>query len=128
MAARSAVDNAVRVVATSITPDQAAANLGIDESRVRHRIAERSLYACKLANRIRLPAWQFTDDGQPIPGLRAALAALPEGLHPLEVDGFMTLPRQDLLVEGEALSARDWLLSGGNVDAVVETIAGFDEW
>ena len=78
---------------------------------------EGGLYAFKTAHQLRLPGWQFHGD-EPLPGLRAVLAALAPGLHPLEVAGFMTTPEADLEVAEEAVSPRDWLVSGGKPAAV----------
>jgi hypothetical protein len=118
----------VALVHDSITVRELANRLRADESRIRHRIGDRALYARKMGRQLRLPLWQFDDDGQPIPGLRAVLTALPEGLHPLEVAGFMTNPQPELDVEDTDVSPREWLLAGGDVTAVVSLAEGINEW
>lgn len=113
---------------TSIPVTQAAERLGVDASRVRHRVRDHALYGFKIGSSLRLPLWQFTSDGTPLPGLRAVLAALPADLHPLEVAGFMTTADPDLTVADEALSPRQWLTAGGDVRVVCAIAADLDTW
>lgn len=111
----------------SLSVQQAAKLLLVDASRVRHRIRDRALYAFKIGAALRLPTWQF-DGHDAIPGLRVVLAALPAELHPLEVGGLMTTPDPDLAVGDEPSSPRDWLVGGGDVDAVVSLARHLDTW
>lgn len=124
---RSMMSNLAALTRDSIAVGQAAALLGVDSSRVRHRVRDRALYAFKIGGALRLPNWQF-DGHEPIPGLRAVLAALPADLHPLEVTGFMTTPDPDLTVGAGPLSPRAWLRGGGDSQAVVELITHLDAW
>lgn len=110
----------ISVVATSLRVDEVAVALRIDPSRVRHRIRDGSLAAIRVGRANRLPAWQFTDDLVPLPGLRAVLAAFPRHLHPLEVLGFMTTPQPELAIDGNPAPPRAWLASGGDPDLVVD--------
>jgi hypothetical protein len=124
---RSASSNLAALTRDSLSVEQAAKLLVVDASRVRHRVRDRALYAFKIGAALRLPMWQF-DDREPIPGLRAVLAALPADLHPLEVAGLMTTPDPDLAVADEPLSPREWLVGGGDVHVVVELIEHADAW
>lgn len=126
--ARAAVATAATLAATSITPQDVARRLGISPSRVHHRVGDKALYAYRAGGRLRLPLWQFDDAGDPLPGLRSVIAALPEGLHPLEVQGLMTNPGSDLTIGGAQCSPRDWLIAGGDVAAVVGLAASLDAW
>lgn len=123
----SARSNLAAQTRESLSVEQAAKALIVDGSRVRHRVRDRALYAFRMGATLRLPTWQF-DQHDSIPGLRAVLAALPQDLHPLEVAGFMTTPGPDLAVADEPLSPRDWLVCGGEVNAVVELIKHIDAW
>jgi hypothetical protein len=105
-----------------------AAKWGVDDSRVRHRVRNRALYGMRLGRSLRLPRWQFDDDLRPLPGLAAVLAALPKGMHPREVEGFMTTPQDDLQVRGHKRSPRDWLLTGGDPAPVAAHAADLDRW
>jgi hypothetical protein len=116
---RNSTDNLAQEVRDSLSVERAAQLLGITPSRVRHRVNEHALHSFKIGNRLRLPAWQF-DEGAPLPGLRTVLASLRADLHPLEVAGFMNNPESDLEVEGQVLSPRAWLLSGGEVVVVAD--------
>jgi hypothetical protein len=48
------------------------------------------------------------------PHLRQALAMLPEGIHPLELEDFFMRPREELALRGEPRSAHEWLATGGD--------------
>ena len=100
--------------ALALTTAQVAQRLGIDVTRVRHRLRDRALYALPTTGRgRRFPSWQFVD-GQVLPHLAAVLRSLPADLHPLEVEGFFTRPMDDLELEGAAVSPSRWLLAGGD--------------
>ncbi|GAA5170391.1 DNA-binding protein [Amycolatopsis dongchuanensis] len=110
--ARAVAAHAV-LAESALTVPAAADRLGVDASRVRHRLAERRLTGWKDQGGWRLPAWQFTDDGV-LPGLDTVLAALPAGQPALVVAAFMTHPQDDLVIAGEPVSPRQWLLAGGD--------------
>ena len=114
------VDHRARAVAaqavlreSALTVPQAAAAIGVDPSRVRHRLGAGQLCGWKERGGWRLPAWQFTNAGV-VPGLDAVLAAVPDDQPPLVVAAFMTNPQQDLPMDGEPGTPRQWLLAGGD--------------
>ena len=120
-AARAAEESAAAFMAllgTGLTVAQASDRLGIDASRVRHRIGSRELYAVGMGARRRLPAFQFDEDAS-LPGLGEVVRALPHDAHPLEVEGFFTSPQSELELGGVALTPRAWLAAGGDPRAVV---------
>jgi hypothetical protein len=104
---------------TSYSTSQAARYLKVDASRVRQRLRENSLFGIDYDGEKRLPRFQF-ERAKVIPGMREVLAALPEGLNPLDVAEWFLSPNPDLEVEDDEnpLSPRDWLLSGAPVEAV----------
>jgi len=112
----------------SYTAHDIASKWGVDDSRIRHRVRNRVLYGMRVGRTLRLPTWQFDDDLRPLPGLGAVLAALPEGMHPREVEGFMTTPQDDLRLGGRTVSPRDWLLTGGEAAQVAAHAADLDRW
>jgi hypothetical protein len=118
--ARSAAEYAA-LAGTAYTVAEAARLLGVDPSRVRHRLAARTLYGVKHADGWRLPRFQF-DGNQLVPGVAHVLPHLEPGIHPLAVTRWFTTPDPDLTLDGVALSPRDWLLAGGD-PATVATIA-----
>jgi hypothetical protein len=119
MAARS-VAAVTELIGSAVTTTELSRRLGVDASRVRHWASERSIYAIRVGRRNRYPIWQFGPDGRPLTGLKAVLAALPKGLHPLAVQGFMTTPQPDYEIDDRDVSAAEWLASGGDVGVVVE--------
>jgi hypothetical protein len=115
------------LVGTSLSVAQAAAHLGVAESRVRQRLGERTLYGIKLPGGWRLPRFQFAAHGTArgtVPGIERVLPHLAPDLHPLEVVGWLTTPNPDLVVDdadedGRPVSPLAWLSAGLSPDAVV---------
>jgi len=96
---------------TALTVAGAAERIGVDASRIRHRIADSQLVGWKDHGGWRLPVWQFTDDDV-LPGLGTVLAAVPDDQPALVVAAFMTTPQLDL--GDPPVTPRDWLLAGGD--------------
>lgn len=114
-----------RMLGEALTVDECARELGVTPGRIRQRVNERSVHAVRSRahGEWRLPRWQFGDQGV-ISGLETVLPQLPESLHPLAVEHFMTAAVPDLDVNGAPLSPVQWLQSGGDPRAVVELAAG----
>src|SRR5438067_2304064 len=72
--ARTAAEYTALVVTSLLVP-QAARLLGVDDSRVRQRLAKRTLYGIKLPGGWHLPAFQF-DEGRLIRGIERVVPAL----------------------------------------------------
>jgi hypothetical protein len=113
----------VALLAGGLTVAQSAARLDVDPSRVRHRLAERTLYGIRLRAGWRLPAFQFTEGGM-VPGLDRVLPAIPADLHPLAVWRWLTTPVADLALDGSAVAPLQWLVAGGP-PAPVATLAAW---
>jgi len=109
------------IVASSLTVAQAAAKLGIDPSRVRHRLAARKLYGIRLPSGWRLPAFQFEGD-KLVPNIDRVLPRLDPGLHPLGVINWFTLPNVDLFFDEDEtpVSPLEWLRGGGDPRTLAE--------
>ncbi|HJQ45431.1 MAG TPA: DNA-binding protein [Amycolatopsis sp.] len=110
--ARSVAAHAV-LANSALTATAAARTLGVDASRIRHKLSAGRLAGWKDHSGWRLPAWQFTDCGT-LPGLDVVLAAVPGDQPALVVAAFMTTPQDDLLIGDERVSPREWLLAGGD--------------
>lgn len=116
--ARGAAEYAA-LVATALTPSEAATRLGVDPSRVRHRLAERTLFGIKVSGAWRLPLFQFDPaTGRELPGIGKVLAASDRGLDPVSIKRWLETPDPDLVVHGSAVSPSDWLRRGGDPGAV----------
>jgi len=125
-ATAATVAESIELVSTSRSVETVAGGLGLDPSRIRHRVSDGSLHALRVGRRLLLPAWQFSPDGAPLPSLGAVIGALPADLHPLEIAAFMTSPHPELQVRGRALSPAKWLAGGGDpapVIALAESLA-----
>lgn len=110
----------VRLLATALTVEQVAARLGVDQSRIRQRLGDRTLYGVKAGRAWRLPTWQFLHEGGVAPGIEAVLPALPTSVHPVAVWRWMTKPATDLEHDGVATSPLGWLAAGLDPSAVAD--------
>lgn len=110
--ARTAAEYAA-LLKTSLTAREAAERLGVDVSRIRQRLAERSLYGFRHDGKWHIPIWQFVDHGL-LPNLGAVVARLDADLHPVAVTRWFLTPDPDLVTNtvDRPLSPRDWLLAG----------------
>jgi len=123
------VDHRARAVAaqavlrdSAVTVADAAKAVGVDPSRIRHRLAASRLTGWKDRGGWRLPAWQFTNAGV-LPGLEVVLEAVPDDQPPLVVAAFMSTPQPDLLLDGEPATPRQWLLATGDPDPVAKLVS-----
>ncbi|GAB2707614.1 hypothetical protein GCM10027038_01170 [Arthrobacter bambusae] len=99
------------------TTGEVARLLGTQPANVRRGRAAGDLYASGVKHNREtvFPRWQFRD-GRPVPHLRRVIPALPEDMHPLDVEAFMTAPQESL----GGRSVLDWLGSGGALEPVLE--------
>jgi hypothetical protein len=101
----------------SIAVSETARRMGVNQSRIRQMLGERSLFGIKGERGWQVPLFQFAGD-RPIPGVAAVLRAMPEDLHPVEVWVWLSSPEPDLNVRGRAVSPLAWLRSGGSPEPV----------
>ena len=111
------------LVASSLSVQEAAHRLGVDGSRIRQRLATRTLYGITRSDGWRIPIFQFDGD-QLLPGLAAVLARLDASLHPLAVFRWFTTPDPDLVVDQRPVSPRDWLRLGNDPAPVAALAEG----
>jgi hypothetical protein len=104
---------------SALTVNEAARQLQVDTSRIRHRLGVGRLVGWKDRGSWRLPAWQFAGNGV-LPGLETVLAAIPADQPALVVAAFMTKLQEDFLVDGKPASPREWLLAGGDPRRVAD--------
>jgi excisionase family DNA binding protein len=123
--ARTAFEYAA-LCATALTTQRAAKRLGVNDSRVRQRLASGALYGIKSGDEWRLPAFQFARSGL-VPGIDRVLPRLPKGLSVVAVHRWFHTPNPDLEErggKGEALTPLQWLETGNDPDVVAELAAG----
>jgi hypothetical protein len=119
-AATRTAERYATMMSLALTEDEVQEVLSVKPSRVRQRIADRSLYTIAVGKERRFPQVQFHERDL-VPGIGKVLQALSEDLHPVEVESWLTSPNPDLLAgeEGEVLSPREWLISGGSASTLV---------
>ena len=118
--ARTAEEYAA-MLATALSISELAGRLGVDASRLRHRLADHTVFGIKDGNAWRLPLFQLDDTGQRlVPGLEQ-VAPHWAGVQPIVVSRWFSAPSNDLKgPDGEPMSPRAWLLSGGDPRTVAE--------
>jgi hypothetical protein len=102
---------------SALSVTDAARTLGVDPSRIRHKLSESRLTGWKGQGGWRLPAWQFTGTSV-LPGLEVVLSAVPEDQPALVVAAFMSTAQPDLVINGKPATPRQWLLAGGDPEIV----------
>ena len=105
---------------SALTAEELARKLHLSSSTIRHYKSAGRLYSYERHGKLHFPLWQFAaDTGQALPGLSVVLAALPRDAHPQTIAGFFQTPQPDLVIDGEASSAKQWMESGGDTEPVV---------
>lgn len=112
-----------RTVTDTVGIDQSARILGIDRSRISHRLRDGTLYAFRVGSRRRIPRWQL-DGARLLPGLSAVLAAVPAGIHPLDLQALMTTAQDEL----DGRTPVDHLASGGDPEPVAALVGALGRW
>ncbi len=107
----------------SVTTAEAAGMIGVQESRVRQRLANRTLYGFKHEDAWRVPRFQFYDD-RLVPGVATVFPRLADTITPVAVETWFTIPTMELVLDGQPMSPRDWLIAGGD-PTVVGRLAAF---
>lgn len=120
---RHAVRAVDQVLAGTVDIPAAAALIGVDRTRISHRLSAGTLYAITVGSRRRIPMWQF-HGGAELPHLAIIVAAIPALAHPLDVGAAMTTAQAELA----GRTAVDHLATGGNPEPVVDLLATLTRW
>jgi hypothetical protein len=108
------------LLADALPVAEVARRLGIDPSRVRHRLGRRQLIGIRRPDGWLLPAYQFGSDGGLLPGIeRVAEAVMATGAHPVAVARFLATATPELTVGRRGHTPREWLEGGGDPATVV---------
>jgi hypothetical protein len=105
--------------------EEAARRLGVNTSRIRQRLAGRSLYGIKDGNAWLLPAFQFRAGGL-VPGVEVVVRRLPPDIGALAVARWFSNPNPDLSTRDDderPLTPLEWLLGGNPPEAAAELAA-----
>lgn len=124
------VDQAARLLeenSLALSAAAAAERLGRSVIRIRGAIADGSLYGVKVGRSWLIPLWQL-DQANPLPHLRKVIAAIPEGTSAVTLERVMTQPSEELYVDGQPISPRNWLLAGNEPAAVVDIVRQLYAW
>lgn len=108
---------------TALTIKAVAAALGRNESRIRQRLLQRSLYGIRRGRNWLLPLFQFQVEDREglravkgvVPGIEQVFPALSPELHPVSVWRWFSSPSTELVDDrapDKGISPRDWLLAG----------------
>lgn len=111
------------LLATALSPTQAAKILGVSGRRLRRHLSDRTLIGVKRANVWLIPSFQFAGESE-LPGLAIVLKAIRETALPIEIASFFESKQPDLVDEcEEPMTPRQWLLEGWDPQAVA-SLAG----
>lgn len=124
-----------RLLSTAYPPADVASGLGVNQLHLQQRRLTRTLWAIDRDGAWVYPRVQFEAvDGthgrhalQQVRGLDQVLPALPPGVHPLAVAGFLLTPQLELSLDGRPRTVREWLRGGGPVEPVLRLIE-IEEW
>lgn len=109
---------------TSFTTGAVAKRLAVDPSRIRQRLASRTLYGFRHESAWLVPAFQFVDDAL-LPGIGEVVSQLDPELHPVAVLRWFISPHADLYVKelDRNLSPREWLRLGYPTESLARLAA-----
>jgi hypothetical protein len=110
------------LLTSSLTTADAAKRLGVDASRVRQMLLDRSLLGFKNGNEWRVLDLQFAGDHL-VPNIGAVSRALPAELPVVAIANWLTTPEADLERNGEPVSPIVWLAEGGDARPVAALAA-----
>jgi hypothetical protein len=109
------------LVNKSFTLEMAAKILGVNPSRLRQRLAQRTLYGIKEGRSWRIPTFQFDAKRKKlVRGIEKVLPKIRADAHPLAVATWFTNPHQDLVVgdEEKSVTPLQWLSVGDSPETV----------
>ena len=96
---------------TGLTAKEAAKRLGVQDTRIRQMLTERTLYGFHINHRWQIPEFQFAGNAL-VPNIGSVNAALDPDLHPVAVYQWYVTPEVDLEMDGQPLSPLEWLKAG----------------
>jgi hypothetical protein len=111
------------LVSQSYTLQRAATILGVDPSRLRQRLGQRTLYGIKEGGSWRIPTFQFDARRKKlVRGIEKVLPHIRADAHPLAVASWLSTPHPDLVLgeEETPVTPLRWLAGGRPTDRVAD--------
>ena len=111
------------LVSKGFTLERAARILAVNPSRLRQRLAARTLYGVKEGRSWRIPTFQFDARRKKlVRGIDKVFPKIRADAHPLAVATWFSNPHQDLVVgdEEKPVTPLEWLSGGGSFDVVMD--------
>ena len=105
---------------TSLTAKAAAERLGVQDTRIRQMLTERTLYGFHINHRWQIPEFQFAGNTL-VPNIGRVNAVLDPDLHPVAVYQWYITPDADLEMDDQPLSPLDWLKAGYPLGPVLQS-------
>lgn len=110
------------LVTAALTADEVANGLGITTTEGHEKQLARRLWAITDGRSWIFPGPQFEIDNghqlRVIRGIDQVVKSLPEDLHPIAVEGFLSTPQPDLST-ARPTTPLEWLLGGGDISTVL---------
>lgn len=119
----AAVSAAVTLHVDTLDRREMAGAIGVSPTRVTHLTREAKVLSVRLGRTPSYPRWQVSG-GRLLPGLPAVIAAVPAGLHPMDLAGFMRTPQDEL----NGRTPIGHLIDGGDPADVAALLAVSDRW
>lgn len=110
------------IEAKSLTTRQVAKLLGVEDSRIRQRLLDRTLAGFKERSVWHVYGWQFIDSEE-LPGIHDVNKALRPDIDAVVLHGFFTSPNVDLVVGGERVTPLQWLQARQDPQPVADVAA-----
>lgn len=111
----------------SLIEPAVTARLGMGRAKLRWMLSVGDLFAFVANTELHYPTWQFSNDpGQPVlPQLSRLVEAIPDGLSPVSILGFMTTPHRSTQVDGHPLTPIEWLAAGQDAEPLVDILKSY---
>jgi hypothetical protein len=107
---------------TGLSAKEAAERLGVQDTRIRQMLTERTLYGFHIDHRWQIPGFQFARNAL-VPNIGRVNAVLDPDLHPVAVYQWYTTTNADLEMNDQPLSPLAWLKAGYPVGPVLQSAA-----
>ena len=109
------------VTTGSFSVAEVAYNLNRPQATISSWIDERRLFAIWHEGSWRIPKFQFSEDGELIPGIEEVNTRIPIDSYPLGIERWYRMGDADIDGQDQSLSPLEWLRSGRDLETVLES-------